>query len=343
MLAQTQFNNNFHFLRLFAALCITFTHSFALLGLQKQEWLMILTKNKIDFSFIGLCIFFSISGYLITQSAIASSSFINYLWKRFLRIQPLLIVVCFLSVFIVGPFFSVLLLQDYFTNTHTFSYFRNIMPIFGIQYHLPGVFTTNIGEASVNGSMWTLVVEERLYVIVGLLFVLKNKMQKFYVILILLLNAIYFMHTVFFNSNLWHYLNGGHVFYSLIFLNASYFYLHNFNFKNKSYAILCLIPILLFLVQKFKISESIQVLIIPFFVIAIANIKAFTNDIHKYGDYTYGIYIFSFPIQQIIISLNLANTAVQLFFLTLLAVIPLSILSWHFIEKKMLRLKNIIL
>ena len=151
------------------------------------------------------------------------------------------------------------------------------------------------------------------------------------------------MHTVFFNSNLWHYLNGGHVFYSLIFLNASYFYLQNFNLKNKSYAILCLIPILLFLVQKFKISESIQVLIIPFFVIAIANIKAFTNDIHKYGDYTYGIYIFSFPIQQIIISLNLANTAVQLFFLTLLAVIPLSILSWHFIEKKMLRLKNIIL
>ncbi|MEQ1553344.1 MAG: acyltransferase family protein, partial [Ferruginibacter sp.] len=107
MISQTERQqNNYDFLRVFAALCITFTHSFNLLKLNEKEYLLKFTNGKIDFAFVGLCIFFSISGYLIAKSAIVSPSFKNYLWKRFLRIQPMLILVCILSVFILGPFFT---------------------------------------------------------------------------------------------------------------------------------------------------------------------------------------------------------------------------------------------
>lgn len=98
MLLKERLNNNYDFLRVFAALCITLTHSYNLLQQSELEPLMKFSGQRVDFSFIGLSIFFSVSGYLVAKSAITSPSFKNYVWKRFLRIQPLLIVVCILSV-----------------------------------------------------------------------------------------------------------------------------------------------------------------------------------------------------------------------------------------------------
>jgi peptidoglycan/LPS O-acetylase OafA/YrhL len=334
-------HNNYDFLRVFAALSITFTHSYNLLKQDEDEVLMSLTNQKINFSFIGLCIFFSISGYLIAKSAITSASFKNYLWKRFLRIQPLLVVVCILSVFIVGPIFTSLNKVDYFKNINTYTYFRNIMPLFGIQFGLPEVFNNNIAEPGINGSMWTLVVEERLYLIVGLLFLLRKNRKQWFVYFVGISNIVWLIHNVFFNHNLIEYLNGRHIFYALIFLNASCLYLLNINFTKNLLLFLFGTPLILFLAQFSSLNESIQVLVIPLLVIAIAHIKAVTNHIGKYGDFTYGIYIFSFPAQQILIALNLANnTPLLLFFFTLVIVIPMAILSWHLLEKKMLLMKG---
>lgn len=302
---------------------------------------MQLTNQKIDFSFIGLCIFFSISGYLIAKSAVTSPSVKNYLWKRFLRIQPLLIVVCILCVFIVGPLFTLLNTLDYFKNISTYTYFRNIMPLFGIQFGLPQVFSNNVGEPGLNGSMWTLVVEERLYLIVGLLFLLKENRKLWFVYFVGLLNIVWLIHNVFFNHHLIEYLNGGHIFYMLIFLNATSLFLLNSNFTKNLLFILLAAPFFLFIVQFSALNQSIQVIIIPFLIIAIARIKAPTNHIGKHGDFTYGIYIFSFPIQQMLIALKVVNNnPLLLFFFTLAIVIPMAILSWHLLEKKMLLMKG---
>ncbi|NOU37148.1 MAG: acyltransferase [Ferruginibacter sp.] len=322
-------------------MCITFTHSFNLLKLNEKEYLLKFTNGKIDFAFVGLCIFFSISGYLIAKSAIVSPSFKNYLWKRFLRIQPMLILVCILSVFILGPFFTELSTKEYFNKFNTFAYFRNIMPLFGIQFDLPEVFKNNIAEAGVNGSMWTLIVEERLYLIVGLLFLLKEKRQNWFVYFVGLLNSVWLIHIFIFNYKLIEYLNGGHIFYALIFLNSSCLYLLNFDFKSRKTIIIAGSAFFLFLVQYFSLSQPIQVVLIPLIVISLANVKSITNNLGKYGDFTYGIYIFSFPIQQILVSLNLINNnPIKLFFFTLAIVTPMSVLSWHLLEKKILLLKN---
>src|SRR6218665_3340434 len=134
ILNQERYTNNFDLLRMFAAVCITFTHSFNLVGLYLEEPLMHFSNARYDFSFIGLSIFFTISGYLIAKSACNSVSVYNYWWKRFLRIQPLLIVVCFISIFFIGPYFSALGLKNYFTNTGTWTYWRNVFPATGIQF-----------------------------------------------------------------------------------------------------------------------------------------------------------------------------------------------------------------
>ena len=114
MQVKERFQNNYDFLRIFAALTIIFFHSFALLLKTKQEPLVRLSGGRINFSFIGLSIFFCISGYLIARSAVRSPTLGNYLWKRLLRIQPLLILTCFLTVFILGPFVTEISLSQIF-------------------------------------------------------------------------------------------------------------------------------------------------------------------------------------------------------------------------------------
>lgn len=343
MLLKERLNNNYDFLRVSAALCITLTHSYNLILKNDDEPLMKLTGNRFDFSFIGLSIFFSISGYLITKSAVTSSSFKNYMWKRFLRIQPMLMLVCLLSVFLIGPFFSSLNMNEYFREQDTYTYFRNIMPLFGIQFTLPQVFSHNLAENGVNGSLWSLIVEERLYLMLGLPFLFKSFGKKILLSLILILNVLFFLHFAFFNENLIKYFNGIHVFYALIFLNSSAFFLLDVDFSEYSKSVLIFLGIISLLILSIfsSLEKSIHIILLPFIVIIIAHLKGFTNKAGKYGDFTYGVYAFSFPVQQMLISSNLVvHNPFNLFMVTLLFVVPIAFLTWHLMEKKMLVLKN---
>lgn len=341
--ANQRFSNNFDLLRMVAAVCISFTHSYNLVGQNDNEPLMQLSGSRYDFSFIGLCIFFSISGYLIAKSACTSPTVVNYWWKRLLRIQPLLILVCLLSIFILGPFFTNLPAGNYFSDTATWTYLRNFFPATGVQFTLPGVFTNNIVESSVNGSLWTLVIEERLYLVVTALFFLKPSRKWYFVVPLILLNAVYFLSNLASGLDFLAYFKGVHIFYGLVFLNASAYYLFEIDFKKIASS-----PLWLLLIMA---AVAVCVLVLPMFychvffapllVMGLAHVKAFTNKAGRWGDFTYGIYIFSFPVQQVLINLS-ANTIkpLELFAKTMMIVLPLAIISWHFFEKKFLALKN---
>ncbi len=343
-LPKERFTNNFDFLRVFAALCIAFSHSFGLLNRAGEDPFMKLSGQHHDFSFIGLCIFFSISGYLITKSAANSPSFINYVWKRFLRIQPLLILVTLLSILVLGPIFSKLATAAYFKEWGAWTYFRNVFPATGIQFTLPGVFEANPREPGVNGSLWTLVVEERLYIFTAIVFFLSTKTRKFYLLFIALYNMAYMA-----NNYAWHFsaasfLEGPAAFYALIFLNAGALYLSGAGSvtAGRRWRPLVLIPFLLLSLVFYQL-EFLQVLLIPLFVILLAYIRAFTNYAGRWGDFTYGLYIFAFPVQQMIIEFHQNNLdPYRLFLLTVLVCFPLAVLSWHLLEKKMLAKKGIV-
>ncbi|RYD82128.1 MAG: acyltransferase [Sphingobacteriales bacterium] len=340
--ANQRFLNNFDLLRMVAAVCITFTHSFNLLGKNNEEPLMNFTGERYDFSFIGLCIFFSISGYLIAKSACTSTSILNYWWKRFLRIQPLLILVCVLSIFMLGPVFTNLPAADYWGNINTWTYLRNVFPATGIQFTLPGVFTTNVVESSINGSLWTLVVEERLYIIVSVIFFLKPAKKWFFIVPLILLNIVFFLSHFAEGMHFLAYFKGVHIFYALIFLNASASCLFKINFfKLASSVALLAVVLAMCLCVSIEALHYLSVFAAPLLVISLAHVKAFTNKAGKWGDFTYGIYIFSFPVQQVFIYLSANQIAPwSLFVKTMLVVFPLSVLSWHFFEKKFLALKS---
>lgn len=93
--------NNFDFLRFFAAALVLFAHSYPLVGRREDEPLTVLTGYEKGGS-IAVGIFFVMSGYLIASSWLASSTPRSFLLKRALRIFPALIVAVLLTVFVLG-------------------------------------------------------------------------------------------------------------------------------------------------------------------------------------------------------------------------------------------------
>ena len=194
--------------------------------------------GELIFRLLVLSIFFCISGYLIAKSVVKSPTILNYLWKRLLRIQPLLIVTCFFTVFLLGPFFTTLSLKEYFSDFQTYSYFRNILPVFGIQFTLPGVFLHQL-DKGVNGSLWTLIVEERMYLLMTVVFLYRKDKSNYLIVLIILLNLFYLVNRYFFYGEMLPYFSGAAFFYSLLFLNSATLYILNFRFKKNIYLLSC--------------------------------------------------------------------------------------------------------
>lgn len=153
-------NNNFNLIRFLAACLVLVSHSFTLLGLPEP------LGGKIGMTggSIAVDIFFVTSGFLIAGSFFRCQSIIQFLWARFLRIYPALFVAVLFCTFIVGGYFTKLPLSHYLSHAAVSDYFiHNITLVFGVSYVLPEVFSSNTYPHSVNGSLWTLPYELRMY------------------------------------------------------------------------------------------------------------------------------------------------------------------------------------
>jgi peptidoglycan/LPS O-acetylase OafA/YrhL len=134
-----QRDNNFDFLRQFAAFCVIVGHSQSLV------------------STFGVQIFFAVSGFLVTESWLRGPKIGSFLKKRTSRIFPGLMVCILLTALVMGPLLTRLPVGEYFDHPGTLLYLKNIFlsPV----YFLPGLFEGNTYPNAVNGSLWSLPVE----------------------------------------------------------------------------------------------------------------------------------------------------------------------------------------
>lgn len=157
-------NNNFNLIRLVAAWLVIYGHAWPVTGTQGQDLLLQLVHIKFAGG-IAVDMFFMISGFLIAAS-VERSRLPHYLAARALRIFPALVVCVVLSVFVLGPLLTSA--PDYWDSSQTWKYLRRNILLQGTQYVLPGVFQ-NLPMNAVNGSLWSLPVEFRLYLVLGAL------------------------------------------------------------------------------------------------------------------------------------------------------------------------------
>jgi len=158
--APLKHKNLFDLLRLIAATMVLCSHAFSLTGRPAPGCL----GNALGT--LGVKIFFVISGLMITRSWLADPRLWPFATRRALRIMPALILVVLVTTFLMGPVATVLPLSEYFHDHATWFYLRNIL-LFPV-YFLPGVFRDNVYPSAVNGSLWSLPAEVCMYVLTPL-------------------------------------------------------------------------------------------------------------------------------------------------------------------------------
>jgi len=345
----TPTKNNFNALRFIAASLVILSHGFELpTGLAVRDLADAVTGKA--FSWYAVNMFFVISGYLIFVSWRKKPSFTLFCWARFLRIVPGLFVMIFVTVFVLGALFSNLTFAKFLTDSQTIKYVAGCLSIIFVKYELPGVFTANPLQA-VNGSLWTLRYEIFCYAAVavaGLAGLWKLRRIRASIILIGIAGASIVLVAL---DLVWADLRDNNhrvgMLYELARLGMC-FLLGGFyaEIERKVPLRLSLLVGLLLL----TVAASRTAIFTPIANVAMAYATMWFAFIPNgkwiawtrvAPDYSYGVYIYAFPIQQSLIALvpGIAPVGVIVggFFATLL----FAGLSWHLIERPALSLKQI--
>jgi peptidoglycan/LPS O-acetylase OafA/YrhL len=352
-------NNTLDLLRLMSAVFVILHHSYPLTG------------NSSLFSALGaiaVSTFFIISGYLISQSWFSDPTPSRFLWKRLLRIMPGLVAVVIFAILIIGPINTSFPLREYFFNINTWIYLGAIS-VFHIPQTLPGVFTSNPYPTSINGSLWTIPLEFRMYIllcIMGVIGMLKDR--RILLSIVISSYAIYFTSLL---SNiwvlnvftrtlgdigiigyLWRLISNGIIGngiplnfpnYNILFLIGTLFYLYKDQIKFNSWIALgAFIGLLVIIVSGSSYFLIALFICLPYLALYLGQLplRQLYNIGDKYGDYSYGLYIYAFPVQQTIAHFMPKINPIQMFVLSLPTTFILAFISWWLIEKKALSLKR---
>jgi peptidoglycan/LPS O-acetylase OafA/YrhL len=151
-------NNAFDLVRLMAACLVVWHHQFNLMGLPEP---IFHPMNVVVDGGVGVAIFFALSGYLNTTSAARHRSAAVFLFNRALRIYPALIV-CVLLTAVFGLFVTSDI-RTYLSPQLLTYLAKNSTLLFGVGVRTPGVFTESPFPNALNGSLWTLPYEIKMY------------------------------------------------------------------------------------------------------------------------------------------------------------------------------------
>ncbi|WP_347987330.1 acyltransferase [Methylomonas sp. AM2-LC] len=342
-------DNNYNLIRIFAAFAVLVTHSFALaIGSADAEPFRETLGGKTIGS-IAVDIFFLTSGFLVTASLLARQSAVEFVWARVLRIFPALLVMLLLTIFALGLYFSTLPIHSYLANPNTYKYFLKCISLFfGVEYNLPGVFESNPYKYAVNGSLWTLPYEVKMYAILAVIWMLfrftpkfRTKIFKFTIISGAILAGLVIMLLHFeIVTGMTKYDKFLKLFF-MFFSGATFFILREHITLSHSVFNVFFVALILSLLNK-QIFFVVYMITLPYILFYAAYIPAgFIREYNKLGDYSYGVYIYAFPIQQSIAAIVPNISVLSMLIISSVITLVLAILSWHLLEKNALKLKGV--
>ena len=331
-----------------AATLVILSHSFPL-SLAKIDSEPVFQLLGITLGHIAVDIFFVTSGFLVLKSLMNSSSLTSFLVARVLRIYPALLVSVLICIFI-GSIITDISFIEYISHSESISYFLyNSTMIFTDYQFLPGVFFDAPFDRSVNGSLYTLPWELRMYTIlfaIGLCCALiKDSRKKNKLIATIVFSITIVSLTLYLNDHLsgaekhWFYTRF-YRFTATFFLGASFYLLRNHIALKANYFYFTLGALLIASLIGHNTFFVVYVLLSPYAILCAAYLPdGRILNYNKFGDYSYGTYIYAWPIQQLMATYLVGITPVEMTLFASMITTCLAVLSWKYIEKPSLALK----
>lgn len=330
--------NYFNFINIIrhsAALSVIYIHSFELMKYKGFELFRDVTSY--DVGYVAVNLFFFLSGVLIFKSANNSTNTLDYLFKRFIRIFPPLFV-CIILTTLVFFIISDVSFNEFFSHNDTKDYLLNIILIG--DYRIPYIFDKLIYPYVANGSLWTLRYEVMFYIITTLFLFVDLKKSKF----VLYALFSFCLYIYFFTSG-----NGPSIISNIGRL-GSYFFLGSistyYSLYNKKIFLLIMNILVILSIIFLPLFKKISLLLLIglnlkyFLDLHQVNEKKEKSKTIKY-DISYGIYIYAFPVQQILLRYFEIRNVYVLFIYSTLITTVFAIISWEFLEKRLLRYKYV--
>ena len=335
-------DNNFNLLRCVAAFAVLYSHSYALAlgGRGHEPWQHRIACTPGD---VAVDVFFVTSGFLVTASLLRLGDIAAYARARALRIFPALIVMSLLLTCVLGPLFTARALADYFGDGRTWEFLaKNATTLFGAKFNLPGVFEHNPLRRTVNGSLWTLPFELRCYIALALAwwavkFAKGDASRNFARVVVI--GAAAMLAGFWWSRGLG--LSHWPVFrLSWFFFCGAAFWvlrdrvpLHGWIAAVLACAVAIgvVFPSLFFVVYPLALA---------YLVLWCAYVPGgWLRAYNRVGDYSYGVYIYAFAVQQAVVATWPGIGVAGTFFAAGAITLALAMASWHWIEKPMLARK----
>jgi peptidoglycan/LPS O-acetylase OafA/YrhL len=283
--------------------------------------------------------FFALSGFLVTGSALRLRATAPFLTFRLLRILPALFVEVTLSALILGPLFTRLPLASYFNDPQFLRYFGNIAGL--ITFHLPGVFEANY-ISTVNANLWTLPSEFHCYLITAALMLSGLAYNR---VVLTAIMAVITVALIELNTFSDFGLISGQLPTSITIIYYFFVGMVFFHWKEyvvASWKIFGVATVAGYVLLSFSHTIHLAPTFITYFTIFLG-VKALPEFIWlRTRDYSYGVYLYGFPITQGIVALapSLRGHRVLVFSLATACTMAFAAMSWHMIERRALALKS---
>ena len=327
--------NNFDAVRILAALAVVFGHAWPLSGGVAPT----LAGNGVQT--IAVKIFFVVSGFLVFKSWRADPDVRRYLLRRAMRLMPALCVLLIVTVLALGLFATTLPRTEFFAHAGTWRYVVSnlvLAPVYG----LPGVFSQNAYPDAVNGSLWSLPVEALMYLVLPVVLVIAGRGVRGLFIAATTISVACLLHVA--GPNAW--IAWGTSSRAVADV-APYFFIGALcaapaieRRLDPTLALLMIGVVALLQFPGALLQQLSLMLVLPFAVLSFATrTTQFACRAGRFGDPSYGIYLYAFPVQQTLFHLfpgmgAMANAG---------AAVPIVLLfayaSWHLVEKRILKHK----
>ncbi|MFO6446932.1 acyltransferase family protein [Erythrobacter sp. NE805] len=328
-------DNNLNLVRMLAAGAVLVSHAFPISG-GKDPLLVLTGATGGEYA---VAVFFGISGLLIARSFDRRETMLHFAAARVLRLFPALAVVLVLTV-CAGALLTRLPLADYLAARGTWTYIPANLLLASPQFALPGVFETNPYGPQINGSLWTLFYEVACYggvVLLGLIGVLRRRW------LALAAAALVGCAHI---GIAWGSAPGGPLGEAVSmriallarlafpFMLGTAAYVWRERLVLSGWIALALwIPTALLPAGTLLAAGIVVALVYGALWFGFVP-KGRLLGYNRIGDYSYGVYIYAFPVQQALVHFAPGMSPLANIVLALPATLVLAVLSWTLVERR---------